>query len=446
MKYFTALGVQTTLHHPATVDRSKPFELMPGVSVVPVAPMLLEKPSGSLWADPISHASAIAQIRRTIERSDIFYVHGANLPYIDISDECSIIHSVHDFVYHEAVTGVLNFTRDRLVAVSDYTGSCIREVFRRIRRVPGNSLQVVPNGFYSKHFTPVIADALRARIGVSKEDLCLLYPHRSDPDKGITAAIDVVHTLKSLLSQDQYSRLRLLIPAWEAPRFGTEAPRHLTLPPDVEHYAKELGVIDKLHTHPWISASDMPSYYSIGVATLCVGTVPEAFGNVHIESLLSGTPVVIARVGAQRTSIPDDLVRKIDPGRGDQAANHIAEIIGEHERVSKELRELLIERYSLTAMVRGYEQAILNCDPQPSATFSAAPAVELSSTIRIPPWAASLESGYYHDYTGYCTDNRFLRFVPEINSSVTVGELVRDGRIEMSDVHHWIDSGLITTE
>ncbi|MGK8504506.1 glycosyltransferase family 4 protein [Nocardia asiatica] len=445
LTYFAKLGVRTVVHHPATLDRSEAFDLGPGIRVEPVSPMLFTSDSGSLWADPMSHAAAIERIRESVGRSDRFYVHGANLPYSDPAAACPTIHSVHDFVYHEAVTGVLNFSRDRLIAVSEYTGSCIREVLNRVRPISNGSLHVIPNGFSAERFTRGSASSLRKRLGVTEADICLLYPHRSDPDKGIKAAIETIHHLKFLLPAKLHSRLRLLVPAWQPPRFGRNGPDHLTLPPEIQVYASDTGVADNIHVHDWVSPEEMPDYYSIGVATLCLGRVPEAFGNVHIESSLTGTPVVVARVGAQRTSIPDHLVRKVDPGQVEQAASHVAEIILKSERVSSELRQFLLDKYSLDRMLLGYRAAILDCETQVPVTFSTSPEITVESMIRIPPWAAALESGYFHDYSGYSSDTTLLRHIPEIAKDISVGELLRYEDIDVKTLQRWIDAGLVAT-
>ncbi|GIF08236.1 glycosyltransferase family 4 protein [Actinoplanes siamensis] len=444
LRHFAELGVRATVHHPATVGRSEPFELFPGIRVEPVRPLLTATDSGSLMADPISHASAIERIRETLGRSDRFYVHGGNLPYFGLGGAGPSIHSIHDFCATESVTSVLNFTGDRLVAVSEYIAGSLRAALDRVRRIPDGSLRVIPNGFRPADFSPRDPARLRADLGLPTDSVCLLYPHRPIADKGILAAVRVVHRLRSLLAPDVYARVRLLIPAWEAPRFGVDAPIVPPLPPEVVAYASELGVAGKLHVHRWIRVAEMAQYYSLGAATLCVGRYPEAFGNVHVESMMSGTPAIIARAGAHRTSVPEGLVRKVDPGRDDDVADHVADVVARAERVPPEVARYLADRYSHNAMLRGYEQAILDCEPQPRVGFSDADPVHAGSVLRVPPWAATLASGFYHDFTGYCTDEKFLECLPDIGSGTEVGALLRRDGIGPGDIASWLDAGLVS--
>ena len=444
LRHFANMGVRATIHHPASVGRSEPFELFPGMEVVPVPPLLTATESGSIMADPMSHAAAIERIRDTLKRSDKFYVHGGNLPYFALDDRCPSIHSLHDFCATESVTSVLNFAGDRLVAVSDYIASCVRAVLQRVRRIPEGSLHTVRNGFSPADFAPRDPAGLRERLGLPGDSVCILYPHRPIADKGMLSALRVLHLLKPLLATEVYEKVRLLIPAWEAPRFGQHAPVTPPLPPEVLAYASDLGVADKLHVHQWIPVADMAQYYSMGTATLCIGRYPEAFGNVHVESMMSGTPAVISRVAAHRTSLPEDLVRKVDPGQEDDAAQHLADIIEQTERVPDGLRGFLSDRYSLKEMCRGYEQAILECEPQAPVMYSTPEPLRLDSVLCVPPWAASLSNGYYHDFTGYCTDEKFLECLPGIGSGATVDELVRRHGVESAGIRRWLDSGLVT--
>ncbi len=444
LSHFSDLGVKTTIHHPATADSNSSFYIRPEILVAPVAPMLSTSIRGSTWADPASHVAAIETIWESAANSDIFYIHGANYPYADIDLPCPTVHSAHDFVYHEAVTGVLNFRRDRLVAVSEYTASCIRHLLSRIRHLPDDCLHTVPNGFDAGAYSYSQSYRVRDKLGLSKELSYILYPHRSDLDKGIDAALELMAVLRGILTASHYSKLRLLVPSWEAPEYDLSHDRRPTLQPEAEKYAVDLGVLDKVHVHQWLRSAEMPAYYSIGDVTLCLGSVPEAFGNVHIESLLTGTPVVMTRVGAQRTSIPDGLVRKVDPNQVVHAAHHVAEILLESERATDEIRSYISDRYSMANMLEGYKSAILDCDVRPSVLNSHAAKRDMGASLCIPPWAAALESGYYHDYAGYCTDESFLKYLEPIQRGITVSAFIRDYDVDFSEIRRWQNAGLVS--
>ncbi|TDC44251.1 hypothetical protein [Micromonospora sp. KC213] len=68
------------------------------------------------------------------------------------------------------------------------------------------------------------------------------------------------------------------------------------------------------------------------------------------------------------------------------------------------------------------------------------------AVLRIPPWAAWLRSGYYNDYTGYCTDAALLSCLDDIAGGVSVGELIRAHGIAEADIARWTADGLVVGE
>lgn len=191
----------------------------------------------------------------------------------------------------------------------------------------------------------------------------------------------------------------------------------------------------------------MPEYYSSGAATLCVGGFPEALGNVHIESMLCGTPAILSRVAAQRTTVPEELARKADPADAESVAHHLAEVIGRRERTGAGLRGYLSERFGLRQMLAGYERAILDAERRPTPPLLPLPGpVTAEARLRIPPWAAWLRRGYYHDYAGYCADRTLLASLPRIVQSCRVGEIVDGVEVTTADVGRWLSDGLVVSD
>ncbi|HXM56153.1 MAG TPA: glycosyltransferase, partial [Candidatus Dormibacteraeota bacterium] len=275
-----------------------------------------------------------------------------------------LVVSVRDLVYSASVEGALAFSRDRLIVASDYMAACARALFARFRPLPPDALRVVRNGFSVEELRPRDPRRMRAELRLPDSAIALLYPHRTDPAKGLVQVMRAVRWLKTLLPAATYARLRLLVPIssrWEAPPGRSAHGPRSTPWEQAIAMAEDLGVEDRLHYHPWVPVDRLGEYYSAGAATLCVGDFVEAFGNVHVESELCGTPAIVSRVGAQRTVLPDDLVRKVDYGDHEAAAEHLVEVIGRSDRSGPELVDHVTRHYGLAAMLAGYEEALLKC-------------------------------------------------------------------------------------
>lgn len=446
LRHLSELGTSIIVHHPGTIDQREPFTLMPGVRVEPLPPMLFQSRSHTPWADPMEHAAAVEQILLSASKSDAFYVHGANLPHQTLSVECPTTASVHDLVFHESVTGVLNFVRDTIVAVSGYGSACLRAVLARIRPVSDDTVRLIPNGY------PVIDPAhlrsrireTRATLGVAEDDFCIVHPHRPDPDKGIFEVLEALAILRDLVPARVFSRIRLLVPRWRPPWIGGDDPGWTGLAPEAGSRAVELGIDHLIHVHDRIGPDHIFDYFAAADATLCVGRFPEMFGNAHIESSLAGTPAVVARVAAQRTTVPESLVRKVDPGRSDQVAGHLAELVQTGERCTAKMFSYLRDEFSAQRMLDAYEEVILNGIRRPPARFLPQPdRHDPQQSLAVPPWAASLDSGFYHDYHGYIDDDRFLSCLATVMDSCSVDELCRAHGVTHHDIQRWLDGGLL---
>jgi hypothetical protein len=185
----------------------------------------------------------------------------------------------------------------------------------------------------------------------------------------------------------------------------------------------------------------MPRYYAQGAATLCVGRFPEAFGNVHLESQLLGTPAIVSRVAAQRSSLPGDLSWKVDPGDTDAVADALTDIILGSRRCSRNLREFILSEYSIDRMVAGYENVLLNQSPPDLPGTTEAP-LSPSPDARLAPWVAQLASGLYHDYRGYCRDQSLLSFLDALQSGCTYNYLISAG-MQSHEWENWITEGYV---
>ncbi|TDC85519.1 glycosyltransferase [Micromonospora sp. KC606] len=441
LRYFSRLGVRVTVYCGTLPGAPTELDLFPGVTVRPV--LGFNNGVGDpYWTPPFRLTDMVDVLLDEAKRHDLLYVHDLNLRFDFVRADRPLVGGVYDFVYPHTLAGTIAFNGDRLVTNSDYVGACVRETLRRHRSLPDDAIRVVNTGFDTARYRPG-AGAMGERLGLAPDVVAVLFPHRPEESKGLPDTIRVLAALRDRLSPDVFARVRLLVPVWPDVAVDNEESAHTRAYAAANDEAARLGVRDNLHFHDWVPRSEMPHYYSTGVATLCIGSFPEAFGNVHVESMLCGVPAIVSRVAAQRTTVPDELVRKVDPGDVDAAADHLAEVIGRRERVGEDLMAYLRHRYSLATALRGYSDAILGCERDTGPVLTPQPPLSADTLLRIPPWAARLQGGYYNDYTGFCADPTLRSCLADIEGGVRVGNLMRAHGITEDHVARWTADGLV---
>lgn len=423
-------------------DNRERFRLHPNVTVRPDLRFKETYPEAYRTA-PYRLARTVEVLQRAVAEHDVLYVHDSQLHFDALAAGVPTVWAVQDLVYAESLTGAFGFARDRMVAISEYQARCLRQLFDRFRPIPSDRLRVAPNGFAAEEFGPRPAGPARRALGLAEDDLAVLCPHRPDPAKGHLDCLEVLARVRGLLPADLFRRVRLLVPVWQDSGLGIEsAHAYQTLYDALRRRAEELDVAAHLVLHPWIGLGDLAEYYACGAATLCIGDFVEAFGNVHVESELCGTPAIVSRVGAHRSVLPDELTRKVDPADVDGAAAHLAEILRCGARSDPAVREHVAARYSRTRMVEAYADAILTCpltEPLPARPRPAA--LHPDDRLEVPAWCASLARGYYNDYAGYAADPALLRLVPELAAGTPAGELLGSGAATREQVERWIETG-----
>jgi glycosyltransferase involved in cell wall biosynthesis len=445
LRHFSRLGVETTVLCGRQPGLSKEYEPIPGVVVRPVL-RFNEDGQDPYQVPPYQLAESIQRLRQATHAHDVLYIHDCNLRFDFVGTDLPTVAAVFDLVYTHSVAGAVGFGRDRLVT-TEYVGACLREVFQGFRPLPPAALTTVDSGFSTDTFRFRDPTWMRARIGLPDDAIAVLHPHRPEPAKGLREALATIRQLRSRLPAADYGRVRLLVPVWLPVSWDDARHRPDKVYPEAFEYAVELGVADKLCLHPAVPRARMAEYYSAGAATLCIGTFPEAFGNVHVESMLCGTPAILSRVAAHRTTVPEELVRKVDPGEVEAAAEQLAEVIGRRERTGAALLEQLAGRYAQRRMLRGFERALLECKQGLAIPLTELPgSLSLGTRLRIPPWAARLHSGYYHDFSGYCDDPTLLASLPRVERGWSVGELTSGGAVTIADVQRWLSDGWVVSD
>ncbi len=115
----------------------------------------------------------------------------------------------------------------------------------------------------------------------------LLFPHRSDPGKGLA---DAVRLLRRLTRRDRRWRLVVVAPS----RFDDQANR-VFFRRALDEAADALGGVEVV---PWLPHSSMGGLYAMAGCTLVASRLPESFCMTAGESAVCGTPIVAAQAGA----------------------------------------------------------------------------------------------------------------------------------------------------
>ena len=172
---------------------------------------------------------------------------------------------------------------------------------------PGR-VEVVHPGVDLSLFQPMATATARARLGLPRDAVVLMFAGRIQPLK----APDVLlRAVALLLERDPSLRSRLVVPV-----VGGPSGSGLEHPESVAQLADALGIADVVRFVPPVVQSELADWYA--AATLvCVPSYNESFGLVAVEAQAAGTPVVAAAVGGLTTVVRDGssgfLVEGHDP-------------------------------------------------------------------------------------------------------------------------------------
>jgi glycosyltransferase involved in cell wall biosynthesis len=253
--------------------------------------------------------------------------------YLHISEafehaaEFDLIHSHYDFM-------ALSYSRlvktPVLTTIHGFSSPAIMPVYEKYRdgyfvsisdsdRAPGlNYLGTVYNGI------DVSLYPLRRQGGEK-----LIFLGRIHPDKGVHLAVEVA----------QASHLPLLIAGiiQDAAYFREKVEPHLN------EKIRYLGPLD---------VAGKNDLFGQALALLHLNTIPERFGLVLAEANAAGVPVIAMELGSCREVIAD--------GQTGCLVHSVAEAVNALDRIgeieSNACRSRVIERFSISTMVAGYER------------------------------------------------------------------------------------------
>lgn len=378
-------------------DNNKEFVLFPGVKVRPILPFKETYPE-PYYTAPFHLANAVEILQEAINRNEVIYVHDSEMNFFFLYEANKpFICSLREFVYPDTLIGAFNFRRDRIIVNSVITKENVKYTIGRYMSDIVSRIEVILNGFDLNFFKRTTPKEINLFIPKLNSKNVILYPHRPDERKGIFGALELIYRLKY---KHNIKDVKLLIPEWidmstEGGKKSYYGNVHYR---GILDFAKNKGIEKNIVFHPWIPFNFMPQYYSLGKLTLCTGRFVEAFGgNSSIESILCGTPVVLSRVGAQRTTLPEEVIDKIDVGDTDDLERKAIKILKKGKNLIP-AQKFIEKNYNFQRMLKSYEKVFINAKPLPKI-LPHFKKFKLNFMIKLAPWCYLTKEGkVYNDY------------------------------------------------
>lgn len=394
--FLGARGHRVSIYCVKRPDNDRAFDLAPRVRVYPLLPFRETFPA-SYRTSPFRLWRVMQILDREIQHHDVFYIHDANLNLFELCQrQIPTVVSFRDLLYPETLVGAFNVRRDEILVNSRQTYDCVRHTIGNVLPDIASRMTIINNGIDVDRFSRVTPRRIYDLIDgiVYARDTVLLYPHRPDPAKGIAMALRVVARLKA---QDASRRLKLLVPRYLDENVTDDLQGYYDR---VWQIARQLGIVENVLFHDWVPYDLMPEYYSLGTVTLSLGNFIEGFGsNVALESLACGTPVVMSRVAAQRNTMPDHLVAKVDYGNVRTAVTAVQRVLdGRAPLDTDAVRAYLRGHFSYEQMLGAYEERIVGAAVRRPLRVSYARPSALRGTLRMAPWCCVTGRGLYDDY------------------------------------------------
>lgn len=430
-RHLGALGHEVDVVCAQAVDPLPAFSWADRVRVHPVLPFHLPFPQPYAVSGP-DLALILDKLSAFLARADRFYIHDGEFLAPDLYQAIPTVVSLRDNIYPESVLGSFIGKYDDLICVSPFSAEVVRATVGRFYPDLDERLHQVNNGVDFEMFKPVDPRPLAEELGLDPaRQTLLLHPHRPEPGKGLPETIQVT---EALVHRHGILDLKVLIPEWID---GMTSQGEADFYHEMVQLMVDLDVRENFVFIPWTPAARMPELYSLGQATLCLGNIVEAFGNVAYESLTCGTPSLVARVGVHRTLLPDDLLDKVDFGDIPAAAERIAAVIRSGRRVSAKTMAYLRSELSFAAQVGRYAEIITGAAKRPPMAFSALQPTP-ATPYRLAPWCELRGDRIYHDFRGRFEPAPSLGELLAGTDRITKDDALKQGVAE-ADWRRWLE-------
>lgn len=229
--------------------------------------------------DPYSYAWRLARRARGIRFGDqkliihnSIHLYSAAARYYPEKDMILHMHNMQDTA---SLTSSV-----KIITPSKFLANWYRE------KIPGATVKVVPNGIDIDLYTGCERWS-RGQLGLSETDTVILYAGRLSPEKGPLELMQAIHRLNQSGSQ-----LKLVIIG--DPQANNSGPR--------AEYQKTIREMAQTMNTSCIlvgsvAPAEMHKVYAVGDLTVVPSRFEEPFCMVALESMASGTPVLVSPRG-----------------------------------------------------------------------------------------------------------------------------------------------------
>lgn len=197
--------------------------------------------------------------------------------------------------------------------------------------LPEEKVSVIPNGVNLKQFSSEIqGDLIREKYGLGTSPI-ILFVGRISPEKGVESLIESIPIV-----QRQIKNVKLLV---VGPSINIVYLRQL------RSLVSKLGLSnDVIFTGEIDVKEELPKFYAACNLFCCPSDHGEGFGNVALEALASGKPVVSTKSGGLPEIIEDGKVGYIVPVKDKgKLANALIQIL-ENESLQKKMGQAARKR------------------------------------------------------------------------------------------------------
>lgn len=411
------------------------FNWVENVTVYPVLPFHLPFPQPYAISGG-DLALIVDRLAEHLRSADRFYIHDGEFLLPDLYANIPTIISFRDNIYPESVLGSFIGQADEIICVSEFSAAVIAATAGRFYPGLADRIHQINNGIDLSVFKPVDSMPLAQRLGVDPAtEMILLHPHRPEPGKGLPETIRVAD---QLVHQYGVHNLKILVPEWMGSMVSSG---------EANFYSEMLALMDELRVRdhfqfiPWVSQVEMPALYSLGQATLCLGSIVEAFGNVAYESLACGTPSIVAKVGVHRTLLPETMIDKAAFGNTKAAAEKTFAVIRKKRQVPNRTMKYLRTHLDFEKQIRTYAEVITSATKQPPLVFLRSQLSQDQKFV-LAPWCYFEGDQLYHDFHSRYSPAGQLVDLTKDGKAFTVSDA---GRLGVADAvwEGWSDDTVI---
>jgi len=205
----------------------------------------------------------------------------------------------------------------------------LEKIILNIYNVPINKLRIIPLGADSEifKFDPKSREILRNKLGMSKNDVVIVYSGKINPSKDLDV---LIIALAPIIIQN--NKVKLLI----------VGKGNLSYVEYLEKLALNLMISNNIIFHPWVHRTKLPGYYSASDIAVWPGL---SSGSI-VEAASVGLPIIIAKYPVEIFAIEYDNGFIFEPGNVNELREYLQNLIYD-EKLRKEMGQrsrLLVEQ------------------------------------------------------------------------------------------------------